>query len=242
MKYGYIYIIKNKVNQKYYVGQTNKTIKIRWKQHKDSYKIRNQVIYLAMRKYGIENFYIEEIEKIPEKQLDNREQYWIKKLDTMTPNGYNMTYGGDFNPMHIPEIAQKVSKHFIGDKNPAKRPEVREKIRQSALGKKASEETKKKMSVNNGKYWKGKKHSLETRKKISENHSCRGKFGGLNPNSKCVARIDEKTNIILEKYNSLKEAEHWINNNIKSNATYTNITKCCNGKQKTAYGFKWTYI
>ncbi len=45
-----------------------------------------------MQKYGIENFFIEEIE-----QTDNpeeRERYWIEFFDSFT-NGYNATIGGD---------------------------------------------------------------------------------------------------------------------------------------------------
>ena len=34
-------------------------------------------------------------ENIPEHQLNDREKYWIKTYDTMTPHGYNLTDGGD---------------------------------------------------------------------------------------------------------------------------------------------------
>lgn len=146
------------------------------------------------------------------------------------------------NPMYHKEIAQKVSIHFIGDKNPAKRPEVKEKIRQKALGKTASPETRKKMSENNGKYWTGKHHSEETKKKISENHGCRGKFGGLNPNSKKVARVDSISNEILQCYDSIAEAIIWVRQNVRQNASPTNISQACHGSQKTAFGFKWKFI
>jgi hypothetical protein len=55
---------------------------------------------------------------------------------------------GDKHYMHNPENAAKWSAYLksLGENHPSKRPEVQEKIRQSRLGKKASEETKQKMS------------------------------------------------------------------------------------------------
>ena len=246
MKFGYIYIIRNVVNTKNYIGQTTKKIINRWHEHLYNYNKRDQAIYYAMRKYGIKNFQIEEIERVPFSDLDDREIFWIKKFNTLLPNGYNMTKGGNFgrsNPMFIPEIAQKVSLHFIGDKNPAKRPEVREKIRKSAIGRSHSSETKKKMSDNpNRKYWAGKTLSDETKSKISKNHGCRGKFGYLNPNSKKVARLDKTSLEVIAIYDSFKDAEKWAKENVKSSAHYSNISRCCNGKQVTAFGYKWKYV
>lgn len=45
-----------------------------------------------MNKYGFEHFRIEELEKTD--SPDEREQYWIEKLNTYH-NGYNATLGGD---------------------------------------------------------------------------------------------------------------------------------------------------
>lgn len=48
-----------------------------------------------MRKYGIENFQIEQIEENDNSILDEREKYWIQFYNSMIPNGYNMTFGGE---------------------------------------------------------------------------------------------------------------------------------------------------
>ena len=48
----------------------------------------------AMRKYGQDNFSFAILEECEEKDLPEREQYWIKKLDTYK-NGYNETPGGE---------------------------------------------------------------------------------------------------------------------------------------------------
>lgn len=47
-----------------------------------------------MRKYGIENFHIEQIEEVANDQLNEREKYWISYYNTYF-DGYNSTLGGD---------------------------------------------------------------------------------------------------------------------------------------------------
>lgn len=67
-------------------------------------------LYKAMRKYGIENFTVEEIEKIDDKEeLNKREKYWINYYDTYIKNGkgYNCTLGGEGN--------QIIDNHIIYD-------------------------------------------------------------------------------------------------------------------------------
>ena len=157
-----------------------------------------------------------------------------------------MTIGGskfkDDNPMYHDEVRKKVSKHFIGDKNPAKRPDVKEKIRQKELGRKASDEARKKMSENSPRQWLGKHLSPETRAKISQNHGCRGKFGGLNPNSKAVQRLDKDTLEVLEEYDAINTAIKWVRENVRPNALASNISQAVHGKQKTAFGYVWRLI
>ena len=96
------------------------------------------------------------------------------------------------------------------------------------------------MSKNNGRYWQGKTLPDETKRKISENHF--RAYGGNNPNSKRVARIDKDTNEILEIYESLSLAIKWVHKNVRDNALVSNISKAVHGKQKTAFGFKWKLI
>lgn len=47
-----------------------------------------------MNKYGIESFKVETIEQCNETIVNERETYWIDKLDSFH-NGYNATTGGD---------------------------------------------------------------------------------------------------------------------------------------------------
>ena len=96
---GYIYVITNLINSKKYVGKTTDTIDERWRRHcEDSQKERceKRPLYDAFRKYGIENFKIEEIEYLEDdSKLSEREIYWINELQTYGHTGYNATKGGD---------------------------------------------------------------------------------------------------------------------------------------------------
>ena len=97
MSVGRIYKITNKINNKIYIGQTIKSLDERFKRHLLVCRLGNHnniKLYNAIRKYGKENFQIEEIEKTSQDKLDERERFWIKKLDTFN-NGYNSTLGGE---------------------------------------------------------------------------------------------------------------------------------------------------
>lgn len=93
-----VYVITNKVNGKQYVGKTNRTTEIRFKEHlKESVKPRSENIplYRAMNKYGEDNFSLEIVEKnLTPDEANALEVEYIKKLETFG-NGYNATIGGD---------------------------------------------------------------------------------------------------------------------------------------------------
>lgn len=92
----YIYKITNKLNGKIYIGKTECTIAKRWKEHLnkiDDYAGKRP-LYSALKKYGIENFLIEEVEKCDSQIINDREKYWIAFYDSYE-NGYNATLGGD---------------------------------------------------------------------------------------------------------------------------------------------------
>lgn len=93
-----IYIIKNKVNNFVYVGQSV-DIMCRWYAHKDSAKNEKRQdhytqIHQAMSLLGVENFYLEVLEYCEYSSLDEREIYWIAYYNSYK-NGYNMTPGGN---------------------------------------------------------------------------------------------------------------------------------------------------
>lgn len=93
----YIYKITNKINSKCYIGKTLNSIQERWKEHCSDYTKRKEEkrpLYNAMKKYGIENFIVEEVEQCDEDIVNDREKYWIEYYGSFK-NGYNATLGGD---------------------------------------------------------------------------------------------------------------------------------------------------
>lgn len=97
--YGTIYKITCIETNKIYIGQTTKSIDKRLLEH---FKVaeRNRTyksyLYNAMNTYDKAKFIIESIDFANDKEeLNAKEIYWIKKLDTRNPSiGYNIQEGG----------------------------------------------------------------------------------------------------------------------------------------------------
>lgn len=93
---GFIYIIKNTVNSKVYIGQTRTSVEQRWREHLRHAQYGDQIINRAMKKYGVDKFYIETLEICNIKLLDYREMYYIDLYDsTNKSKGYNVSIGGN---------------------------------------------------------------------------------------------------------------------------------------------------
>ena len=94
--YYYIYMHKNKINNKMYIGYTyQEKPEKRWK-NGSSYK---QCVYFyhAIQKYGWDNFEHTIIEEgmFTEEYASEREDYWINYYDTRNQaKGYNINAGG----------------------------------------------------------------------------------------------------------------------------------------------------
>lgn len=94
----YIYKITNVLNGKMYIGKTSSTIQERWKEHlKDATRRskEHRPLYSAIKKYGADNFIIEQLEEVPNDEIAcEREIFWIEYYGSFK-NGYNATKGGD---------------------------------------------------------------------------------------------------------------------------------------------------
>lgn len=91
-----IYKITNLINNKIYIGLTTTELKVRWNNHRHCVKNDPRHLYCSMRKYGIENFTIEQIDSADNIiKLGELERYYIKKYNSQDPNiGYNLSAGG----------------------------------------------------------------------------------------------------------------------------------------------------
>ena len=106
-----IYKIINQIDGKVYIGQSVSIYK-RWKEHRSVAYLEhdehyNTYLYYAIRKYGLENFSFEIIEKCTPEELNEREMYWIEYYDSFNrEKGYNLTKGGDGRLYDYDEIFQ----------------------------------------------------------------------------------------------------------------------------------------
>ncbi len=192
MNFGYIYIIENLISGKLYVGQAvdpERRHKYQFSRFTKCIALRN-----ALRKYGGGNFDFCLLESCKSrKELNFREIYWIKELNTLSPGGYNLTTGGE-SPIFSKETRAKISRSRIGSKNPMyglsgnqsptfgrkHTDSAKQKISEVHKGKEIPAETREKMRVAHEGMHKGsenpffgKKHSEEAKIKMRRSATLR---------------------------------------------------------------------
>lgn len=94
---GELYIIRNDINNKVYIGKTYIGYINRWKRHLQDLTKQNKSnnkFYKAIKEIGINHFKIELIDQFEEGILEQKEIEYIAKYDSYH-NGYNSTLGGD---------------------------------------------------------------------------------------------------------------------------------------------------
>jgi group I intron endonuclease len=162
MKSG-IYLIKNIVNNKVYVGSAVNVDK-RWKEHKRFLKLgKHHSFHLqsAWDKYGKQSFTFDILEEVanPVHLLAYEQVYLDYYKSFERDKGYNIckVAGSTYGLKHSEEAKQKMSeaRKNISDETRKKMSEAKKNI---------SEETRSKMSESQ----KGRKYSEETRRKMSE--------------------------------------------------------------------------
>ena len=155
MKNQGIYILTCRETRLSYVGQST-DLKKRLKQHFAG-KGRH-LIARVIRTYGKSAF---DAQIIPypnasPQALNAIEKWYISKLNTLAPNGYNLTEGGDTNPMDNPAVRshhKRVSAKKTTEMN--KRPENREKSR-------------KRLTLQNNQRWQDPEYRAKISKSTSE--------------------------------------------------------------------------
>jgi len=232
-----IYIIKNDINTKVYIGQSLNSEK-RFKEHcKGDYD--NSLIDKAIQKYGKQHFWFE----ILESQIENyneREKYWILHYDSFK-NGLNCNEGGHGNigHKHSKESRKKMSE------SAKKNSEIISlRTKKTHTGRVQSYEERQKKSIK----LKGLKRSDEFKNKmvkIAENREpmstdvklkiSKSKKNIISPKREKVCQLDLEGNLI-KIWEHSKDAENDLN------ITKGKISAVCLGNRKTTGGFKWKYL
>ena len=123
----WIYKITNIQNNKVYIGQTIRPIKERFHRHINDAmnNILDTHFARAIRKYGKNNFIIEEIDNAnSQDELNKKEQYWIQYYNSVN-EGYNET-----------DAISKCGGNTYQSKTEKEMEDIKEKIRQTKLGNK----------------------------------------------------------------------------------------------------------
>lgn len=107
-KFSGVYKITNTITNECYIG-ASKNIQNRKYDHRTNYlnpnrKDYNTLIYQAMRKYGIENFNFEILEKCDISELNDKERYYVK---IYSPS-YNITPGGKGGHVNKPDKLNEI--------------------------------------------------------------------------------------------------------------------------------------
>ena len=192
---GSIYLIRNEVNNKCYIGQTTRKVLERVHEHIKK-KTGNLILARAVRRYGIDKFSFETLQsRVPRNMLGERERHYIKKHKTLSPHGYNLTEGGNGGSKQSPEIRRKISKSLKGRRFSNSHKQALSKFMKQRPPIKHTAETRRKMSE----IHKGTKLSQETKKKMSDK-----KRGELNPNYGKTRSAKDKKKISETKKNTGK--------------------------------------
>jgi len=253
-----IYRVTNIENGRAYIGQTKNGLMARKSVHMcDSRrKLSKNAFHRALNKHGPAAFKWEILEECKDLgHLNERERFYIKLLNTMSPAGYNLTEGGNANQGATDETREKLRELNLGDKNPMfgeipwnKGQETSEetKLRQSqarlalaqmpgyvhpTLGKKRTPEQIAKSAKGprmRGQAWQEAhkgQYSDEVRAVMSAKAKAR------KPNiSKPVICLDTGVT-----YASAREASRQLN------IAFQKISQCCLGHRKTHGGLKWAF-
>lgn len=125
---GRVYLVTNVLTRDQYVGQTIRSVAVRWKEHLRLSRSASEChLHRAIRKYGTENFSIELLENTSVATLDAQEQYWINQLSpayNMVPGGSNgLRYywkGRKHSPEHNAGIAESNRRRTVTDETRTK--------------------------------------------------------------------------------------------------------------------------
>lgn len=213
-----IYLITNNITNQKYVGKTIHTIEHRFRIH--CHDTNNTYIDNAIKAYGSENFSVQLLKTCPDDEWKYWETYYIRELHThWSEGGYNLSMGGDFNPMDDEEVKRR---HAVACASP----QHREKLRAAATGKRHTLESRNKMSI--------------IQKQIYSNPDLRRKVKINQPTVIPVKMLDDDGNVIRE-FDSLTDVCRYFNKNCgNTSALHAVLDKFNkNGKRAKFWGHAW---
>lgn len=250
------YIISSTADDKVYVGYTGRPIEQRLTKHfRDARNGSQLVLHRAMREHGLECFSIRVLEEFDSREEAlNAECRHIKELNSIAPSGYNMTTGGEGVVELCADGKQRKSesakarhrdpdfkaRHLAGVIR-SRTPECREKISKAHKGKpmhpnaaKAILEAKKTPEYREiarkaaKRTWDQPGYKESWIQSKLEKHILKAK------------RFPMRDDGLI--FSSTRSAANHMKNEGYEKAAPNNICLACNGKYKTSYGHRWSWI
>jgi group I intron endonuclease len=226
---GEVYKITNTINGKCYIGITKNSFRKRYN-HRDDWwnaPTASKVLKKAVDKYGSDNFIVEIIEECKLSVLESREKYYIDLYNSFSPNGYNLTTGGNYNYSVSLESKKKNSRTN------------KERYKKGAVtwnkGKSLTEEHKKRSSNT-------KKRKFANGELVTWNKGLKlGKMkkehveNSAKAHKKRVVCINPDNNQVVKEYEGLIDTK-------KDGFTPSCVSLCCKNKIKLHKGFNWEYV
>lgn len=214
--YGYIYIIRNLVTMRPYIGQKASPVVV------DSYWGSSEDLSIDIETLGVQNFSREILDWAKDKnELNQKERYWIDKINTFHGFGYNRSCGGDGLGSGIDHPCY--GRHYnLGKNNPFYGVGLQHTVESRA---KMSDIKKGCIGEKNNFY--GKHHTEEWKQKYRN--------GANNPVAKKVYQYDLSGNLV-KVFDYLKEVTHY------GYSEYAVSNRCTGRCKNNQYlGYIWSY-
>lgn len=150
---GIIYCYTNNVTGKKYIGQTIHPEQ-RKRNHLHEAIVKNSDYYFhrSIRKHRWENFEYQVLEEnVLQSSLNERENYFIEKYNTVWPNGYNQCLANSLDEKAIKKMSDTKRARYAA-MTEEERKALTKNLCEKNKGSKRSEETRRKMSESVKKY------------------------------------------------------------------------------------------
>lgn len=221
-----VYKIQNKLNGLVYIGKTTVKALRRWANHLTTAKSSTTHIGRSLNKYGKDAFTFEVIDIAEnELSLSSKESFYISYYNSLSPNGYNLTTGGEGSTLSE-ETKEKLSfSHAkLRGKDRSERMEFKIiKERFPALYDEMVRLNRSEPQLGRISWMKGKKHSHTTLQKMKEN---------ADHSTPYVVQVTRNDGVVFPSIKLAAEA---------SGTNKPNIVAQIKGDRRVCNGFQFQY-
>lgn len=224
----FIYAITNDVNDKVYVG-ASKDPKLRFYQHRRDSKLLTEgeqnIFHLSMHEIGVEHFSLQILETVKGQQSrDSEEKRYIKLLNSIWPNGYNLQSGGRNGTI---QRFTDPSSHYTN---------VCEALKKSEVSNSISEGQRESWNFIRKQKWSTTLHDLWRDNNYRKKHHCTP----LQP----ILQLDPLSHKVIQEFSDCYEVKEYLLSNklSKSSEVGVAIQKICSKHDLDKhYGYCWKF-